>query len=587
MVGRNRIAALALAVTATAQFVKPPSDLKRVIGHAGIPVRYKQVPTGICELDPNVKSYSGYADVGENEHIFFWFFEARNQNNNNNNNNHHHAEEAPLTVWINGGPGSSSMIGLFEELGPCRISPDGTVLDNPYSWSNVSNLLFIDQPTQVGFSYSYPVDAYATDYGLVTIPDGICPEYAPEGSCGTFAYPNITLTADSTAAAAPNFWKTLQGFLGAFPQYSRNGFHFATESYGGHYGPIFNKYIEEQNANLPPGAVRIDLETVLIGNGWYDPVVQYQAYYNFTVSPGNTYDYAPFNDSAAAMFYNQLYGQGNCLDRLLHCRASGNNAACRNADSYCAYLVESVFDDLLGRDEYDMRELVPDPFPYRYYETYLNQPSVQAALGAYINFTGNNVVYDAFDSTGDDAREVGTIAAMRDLVCRHDVHVALYAGDADYNCNWLGSEVVASHVDAPGYNRHAGWADVVTSDGLTHAQTRQAGRFSLTRFFESGHEVPFYQPLASLEFFERVINGRDIQTGKHRPGPGYRTRGPLKSTYREGNATMQYEVTPEDLMYDPSTNKPGKPWPESLMKRSFDGVRGPGARPRRRSPGIR
>jgi carboxypeptidase C (cathepsin A) len=35
-------------------------------------------------------------------------------------------------------------------------------------------------------------------------------------------------------------WKTLQGFMGAFPQYSRNGFSFTTESYGGHYGPVFN-----------------------------------------------------------------------------------------------------------------------------------------------------------------------------------------------------------------------------------------------------------------------------------------------------------------------------------------------------------
>jgi carboxypeptidase C (cathepsin A) len=36
-------------------------------------------------------------------------------------------------------------------------------------------------------------------------------------------------------------WKTLQGFMGAFPQYSANGVHFATESYGGHYGPLFNE----------------------------------------------------------------------------------------------------------------------------------------------------------------------------------------------------------------------------------------------------------------------------------------------------------------------------------------------------------
>ena len=82
---------------------------------------------------------------------------------------------------------------------------------------------------------------------------------------------------------------TLQGFMGAFPQYSRKGFHFATESYGGHYGPVINEYIESQNAKNIPGAHKIMLKTVMIGNGWYNPLIQYQAYYNFTVSPGNTY----------------------------------------------------------------------------------------------------------------------------------------------------------------------------------------------------------------------------------------------------------------------------------------------------------
>ena len=48
---------------ANAQFVPAPTDLISTTGYAGIPVRYKQVPAGICELNPDVKSYSGYADV--------------------------------------------------------------------------------------------------------------------------------------------------------------------------------------------------------------------------------------------------------------------------------------------------------------------------------------------------------------------------------------------------------------------------------------------------------------------------------------------------------------------------------------------
>ena len=72
--------------------------------------------------------------------------------------------------------------------------------------------------------------------------------------------------------------------MGAFPQYSRHGFYFATESYGGHYGPIYNEYFETQNTANIAGAHKIALEGVLIGNGWYDPLIQYQAYYNFSVS---------------------------------------------------------------------------------------------------------------------------------------------------------------------------------------------------------------------------------------------------------------------------------------------------------------
>ena len=88
MVLSTTFSLLSLAAGAAAQFVTPPTDLITKMGYAGIPVRYKQVPTGTCELDPSVKSFSGYADVDVDQHVFFWFFEARNMD----------PAKAPLTV---------------------------------------------------------------------------------------------------------------------------------------------------------------------------------------------------------------------------------------------------------------------------------------------------------------------------------------------------------------------------------------------------------------------------------------------------------------------------------------------------------
>lgn len=146
-------------------------------------------------------------------------------------------------------------------------------------------------------------------------------------------------------------------------------------------------------------------------------MIQYQAYYNFTVYPGNTYDYFPFNATIEAQMYNSLYGRGNCVDMIKDCYASGDNDVCSAADNFCASEVEELLDTVANRDEYDIRELRPDPFPSTFYVDYLNSPKVQQAIGAYQNFSEfSSTVGTAFGTTGDDGRESMTVEDVRALL---------------------------------------------------------------------------------------------------------------------------------------------------------------------------
>jgi cathepsin A (carboxypeptidase C) len=103
-------------------------------------IRIRKQDESICAAGS--AQYTGWLDVGP-VHLFFWYFESQNDPAND-----------PLTLWMTGGPGGSSMLGLFEEVGPCLINEYGNgTYYNPWGWSRNSSLLFVDQPVGVGFSY--------------------------------------------------------------------------------------------------------------------------------------------------------------------------------------------------------------------------------------------------------------------------------------------------------------------------------------------------------------------------------------------------------------------------------------------------
>ena len=151
-------------------------------------------------------------------------------------------------------------------------------------------------------------------------------------------------------------------------------FNLATESYGGHYGPEFATYFEQQNALIAsgslPGAVTINLYALIINkfvvsshfdhherltcagcdSGWIDPLIQNKGYVDFAANaPG----YGPLvSASTVTTMNNTFYKSGGCLAQQQSCYSFGDttssaaNKACTNADNYCvcilAYRVLSV-----------------------------------------------------------------------------------------------------------------------------------------------------------------------------------------------------------------------------------------------------
>lgn len=81
-------------------------------------------------------------------------------------------------------------------------------------------------------------------------------------------------------------------------------------------------------------------------------------------------------------------------------------------------------------------------------------------------------------------------------------------------------------------------------------EVRQASNFAYARIYTSGHEVPFYQPELALTMFARVVNGTDIATGTKSAVGTLTSGGSTTDSYREGNATVQYDVVDTDAVYD-------------------------------------
>ncbi|TVY16076.1 Carboxypeptidase S1 [Lachnellula arida] len=419
--------------------------------------------SGICETTAGVNQYSGYLTTGTGEHMWFWFFEARNS-----------PSTAPLSTWFNGGPGCSSMIGLFQENGPCHfVDGSSTPSLNPYSFNEYANMLYVDQPIGTGFSYG-------------------------------------TDTVSSTVTAAPVVWALLQAFFAQFTQYESRDFGIFTESYGGHYGPEFASYFESQNTAIAKGTVtgqNVSLIALGINNGWYDPAIQQKAYVDFSYN--NTYK--ALISASEHKSYLSTYNS-DCLPLLQECSSTtGSDSACENADNTCYNDIEGPLSEVGDFDVYDIREPSNDPYPPETYADYLQTASVVKAIGAKSTYSEcPDAPYEKFANTGDDARSfVSTLSK----VVQSGITVTLWAGDADWICNWFGGLVVADSITFSGSSAFGSKAVTnYTVDGTAGGTFKTEGNLSWLRVFGAGHEVPYYQPKLALQVFKQTMQKQALSS---------------------------------------------------------------------------
>lgn len=162
----------------------------------------------------------------QDDQYFYWFFESRKA-----------PATDPLVLWLSGGPGVSSLMTLLSENGPCFVKEDLSTELNPNSWNSEANVIWLDQPTNVGYSIGSPADV---DHDEKDIQENI-------------------------------FW-FLQGFMDKYPEFEDRPLFLAGESYAGHYIPAAAHKIHRENR--AEKTRRLNLKGIAIGNGLVNTVVQ-------------------------------------------------------------------------------------------------------------------------------------------------------------------------------------------------------------------------------------------------------------------------------------------------------------------------
>ncbi|KAK4783307.1 hypothetical protein SAY86_007681 [Trapa natans] len=406
--------------------------------------------------------YSGYVTVNE-EHgraLFYWLTEATAS-----------PEKKPLVLWLNGGPGCSSVAyGASEEIGPFRINRTGSSLYmNNYSWNRVANLLFLESPAGVGFSYTNTTSDLKDSGDNRTAQDAL-----------------VFLVR----------WMT------RFPQYKYREFYISGESYAGHYVPQLAKKVHDYNKGQSQSQSRpfINLKGFIVGNAvtdnYYDNMGTVSYWWTHSMISDRTY-----RSILKHCNFSSTKSSEKCDDWLSYAM----NREFGNIDQYsiytpsCLKLTNGTLPVMrFGNTLLRRRVSGYDPCTENYAEKYYNRRDVQKALHA--NITGIPYKWTACSDVlikyWKDG-EISMLPTYKELISA-GLRIWVFSGDTDSVVPVTATRFSLRHLNIsvktrwyPWYsgNQVGGWTEVYK--GLTFATVRGAG-----------HEVPLFQPKRAFILFK-------------------------------------------------------------------------------------
>ena len=439
-------------------------------------------------------------DAANNGHLFFWHFQNR-----------HIAQRQRTVIWLNGGPGCSSMDGALMEIGPYRLKDNRTLVENEGSWNEFANVLFVDQPVGTGFSYV-----------------------------------NTNHYLHELTEMADHFVIFLTKFFELFPEYESDDFYIAGESYAGQHIPYIADAIFKRNDARVRSLPEWKLRGLLIGNGWVDPEPQYLAYSTFAYKHGLLKKDSTLGRSIerqVAVCRQDLANGGSNRVETTSCEAVLNSilGGTRHANSRGEYVCWNMYDVRLD-DTYPSCGMNWPP-DLSYVGPYLRSPEVVRALNINADKkSGWQECSGAVSSTFKAHKSRPSVKLLPDILKR--IPVILFSGDQDLICNHIGTEELINGLEwngGKGFELAPGnWAprEEWVFEGKPAGMYQTARNLTYVLFYNASHMVPFDVSRQSRDMLDRFM-GVDIASIGGAPADSRISgqKGPLVAVGSHPNST--------------------------------------------------